>query len=328
MECKGCQRPLPGALHSKVQRSLRTRTANIGESRQTPPVDTGESKSPKDATMCRWVAYAGSDIFLEDLLFEQKYSLISQSLRARQSVQTTNGDGFGIAWYDRKPNPGVFKDILPAWNDENLRSLASQVESRLFFAHVRASTGTAVARSNCHPFIWRHWSFMHNGKIGKWQQCRREVEALIHPDLYRHRTGTTDSEALFLVALSEGLEDDPQRAMARAVARILAVMARHEGRPAGDAPGPGVDEPLRMSAALTDGQTIWAFRYSSDAQSPTLYYGSPQTRSREPAPDGEIHTIASEPSDDRISHWHVVDEAHSLRWSNGRVVTTPFAPAA
>ena len=263
--------------------------------------------------MCRWVAYAGAEIFLDDLLFDQQYSLISQSLRARESVQTTNGDGFGIAWYGRRTQPGVFKDILPAWNDDNLRSLAGQVESRLFFAHVRASTGTSVARSNCHPFTWQQWSFMHNGKIGKWSQCRREVEALIHPDLYRHRVGTTDSEALFLVALSEGLEDDPQRAMERAVVRIAKVMDAHDG-----------DEPLRMSAALTDGHVIWAFRYSSDAASPTLYYGNPRTRSKDKAPDGQIHTIASEPSDDRVAHWHIVQEAQSLRWSGGRVQVSGF----
>lgn len=263
--------------------------------------------------MCRWVAYAGAEIFLEDLLFEQQHSLINQSLRARQSIQTTNGDGFGVAWYGRRSRPGVFKDILPAWNDENLRSLSSQVESRLFFAHVRASTGTSVARSNCHPFTWKQWTFMHNGKIGKWSQCRREVEALIHPDLYPNRLGTTDSEALFLVALSEGLEEDPVRAMERAVARVLKVMDRHDG-----------DEPLRMSAALTDGNEIWAFRFSSDAASPTLYYGNPQTRTKDPSPDTEVHTIASEPSDDRIAHWHVVEEARSLRWSGGRVRLNGF----
>lgn len=271
--------------------------------------------------MCRWVAYAGADIYLEDLLFDQQNSLINQSMKARKSAVTTNGDGFGVAWYGQRPQPGVFKDILPAWNDENLRSLAAQVQSRLFFAHVRASTGTAVARSNCHPFIWRNWTFMHNGKIGKWGQCRREVEALIAPELYPARTGTTDSEALFLVALSEGLEQDPVNAMRRAVGRIHAVMDRYDS-------ATGEDDPLRMSAAITDGQAIWAFRYSSDAQSPTLYYGSPQTRSREPAPDGEIHAIASEPSDDRVSHWHKVDEAHWLRWRDGRVVTAPFVPEA
>ena len=265
--------------------------------------------------MCRWVAYAGPDIYLEDLLFDQQNSLISQSQNARKSLQTTNGDGFGVAWYGRRSQPGLFKDILPAWNDENLRSLAAQVQSRLFFAHVRASTGTSVARSNCHPFQFDNWAFMHNGKIGNWMECRREVEALISPNLYRHRQGTTDSEALFMVALSEGLQDDPVRAMERTCSRITQIMRQH-----------GATEPLRMSAAVTDGNLIWAFRFSSDAASPTLYFGSPDTHTRDRAPVGQINTIASEPSDE-ADHWHVVPEGHGLRWSGGRVSTFGFAPA-
>ncbi|MFM8880662.1 MAG: class II glutamine amidotransferase, partial [Betaproteobacteria bacterium] len=101
--------------------------------------------------MCRWIAYAGPEIYLEDLLFHQEYSIASQSLAARESVFTTNGDGFGVAWYGNRTAPGLFKDILPAWNDSNLRSIAAQIQTRLFFAHVRASTGTAVTRTNCHP---------------------------------------------------------------------------------------------------------------------------------------------------------------------------------
>lgn len=276
--------------------------------------------------MCRWVAYAGPDIYLEDLLFSQENSLISQSLRARQSVQTTNGDGFGVAWYGRRTKPGLFRDILPAWNDENLRSLAAQVQSRLFFAHVRASTGTSVARSNCHPFQFKNWAFMHNGKIGNWMQCRREVEALISPDLYQHRQGTTDSEAMFMVALSQGLREDPQRAMERTVKRILQVMQSHQA-----------SEPLRMSAAVTDGKMIWAFRYSSDRASPSLYFGSPRTRAADnlgadasapiaQALPTQINTIASEPSDEG-EHWQAVPEAHGLQWREGQVSTFAFEPA-
>ena len=264
--------------------------------------------------MCRWVAYAGPDVYLEDLLFEQEHSLISQSLKARQSIQTTNGDGFGVAWYGRRSTPGMFKDILPAWNDENLRSLAAQVESRLFFAHVRASTGTSVARTNCHPFLYNNWAFMHNGRIGHWMECRREVEALISPEFYRHRQGTTDSEALFMVALSEGLLDDPRAAMERGVSRVVKIMQRH-----------GSTEPLRMSAAVTDGNVIWAFRFSSDQASPSLYYGSPLTHSKDRTPKGQINTIASEPFDTN-DHWHGIDEGHGLTWSGGRVNTFEFAP--
>lgn len=81
--------------------------------------------------MCRWIAYAGPEIFLEDLLFHQENSIVRQSLSARESVFTTNGDGFGVAWYGKRTAPGLFMDTLPAWNDSNLRSLAAQCTNPL-----------------------------------------------------------------------------------------------------------------------------------------------------------------------------------------------------
>ena len=83
--------------------------------------------------MCRWMAYAGAEIYLENLLFLQKNSLISQSLKATRSSFVTNGDGFGVAWYGDRKSPGLFKDVLPAWNDENLKELSRHIKSNLFF---------------------------------------------------------------------------------------------------------------------------------------------------------------------------------------------------
>ncbi len=257
--------------------------------------------------MCRWVAYAGPDIFLEDLIFHQDNSIIHQSLSAKHSEWVTNGDGFGVAWYGKRTSPGLFKDILPAWNDSNLRSIAAQIQSRLFFAHVRASTGTAVTRTNCHPFTYKNWTLMHNGKIGNWSECRKDIESLIDRGLYHHRQGTTDSEALFLIALSKGLAEDPRRAMESTFREVLSVMSYHDA-----------EEPLRVSLAVTDGQEVWAFRLSSDGQSPSLFYGAPSTRG-ERTESGYIHTIASEPSDFHADHWQAVPEASGLHWQAGRV---------
>ena len=253
--------------------------------------------------MCRWIAYAGPEIYLEDLLFHQEYSIVRQSLHARESIFTTNGDGFGVAWYSKRTVPGLFKDILPAWNDTNLRSLAAQIQTRMFFAHVRASTGTAVTRTNCHPFTWKNWAFMHNGKIGDWHLCRKDMEALISPEFYPMRQGTTDSEALFLVALSLGLAHDPKKAIEDALRHALRLMDRHKAQ-----------EPLRVSLAVTNGAEIWAFRYSSDQQSPSLYGGAPTTRALEQG-DHHIHTIASEPTDTDPSRWFKVPEATGLYWT-------------
>jgi predicted glutamine amidotransferase len=262
--------------------------------------------------MCRWMAYGGPEIYLKDVLFEQDNSLVKQSLSARESLWTTNGDGFGVAWYGHQRFPGVFKDILPAWNDSNLLSLAQQIESRLFFAHVRASSGTSVARNNCHPFSVREWCFMHNGQIGGWPVLRQPLEALIDPQLYPHRQGTTDSEVLFLLALTLGLERDPVQAMNLALSSIKELRVRHH-----------INEPLRVSAACSNGQHIWGFRYSSDQHSPSLYYGTPTTHSKEHFP-GQINTIASEPIDNEASHWSAVPEHTGVIWHEGRIEHFPI----
>jgi glutamine amidotransferase len=267
--------------------------------------------------MCRWVAYAGASIHLKDILFDPENSLVRQSLHARQSQQTTNGDGFGIAWYGDQATPGLFRDILPAWNDENLRSIAFQIRSSLFFAHVRAATETAISRSNCHPFVYQNWAFMHNGRIGDWQRLRRDIEHMIDPALFTHRQGTTDSEAIFLIALTHGLKDDPARALRRTLRDVLRTQQRH-----------GTAEPLRFSAALTDGKTMWAFRYSSDGQSPSLVYGTCRSDERDPEGYPIVDIISSEPFILNEIHWASVDEAQYIRWQDGRIRRFAFDPAA
>lgn len=257
--------------------------------------------------MCRWIAYSGPEIYLEDLLFNQEYSIASQSLAARESSFVTNGDGFGVAWYGQRSTPGLFKDILPAWNDSNLRSIAAQIQTRLFFAHVRASTGTAVTRTNCHPFTYKNWSFMHNGKIGNWTDCRKPIEQMISAPFYAGRQGTTDSEAMFLLALSLGLPADPEAALMKMLARVREVMDEQQA-----------SEPLRVSLAVTDGESIWALRCSSDHQSPSLYYGNPTTRASALS-DQRMHTIASEPLDSDASHWLKVEEGVGIHWSKSQL---------
>src|SRR4029077_8999755 len=115
--------------------------------------------------MCRWLAYAGSPVLLRDALYAPMHSLIDQSLHSRLGAETTNGDGFGVGWYDDAPTPGVFRSVEPAWNDQNLKELADHVRSNLFLAHIRAAIGSAVQQTNCHPFREGRWLWMHNGYI-------------------------------------------------------------------------------------------------------------------------------------------------------------------
>lgn len=232
--------------------------------------------------MCRILAYTGRPILLEDLVCRPEHSLVHQALAAHEGKTPTNGDGFGIGWYGERDTPGIYRETLPAWSDENLRSICAQVRSSLFFAHVRASTEAAVARVNCHPFVHGKWMFMHNGQIGGHKKIRRGVEAMIDDALYEQRVGSTDSEAFFLAAFSQGLDDDPVGAIARTIHRVLALQKRA-----------GIAEAFRFAACLTDGERLWAFRWSSDPFPPTLYLCER---------DGGV-IVVSEPIDEACDAW-------------------------
>ncbi len=228
--------------------------------------------------MCRWLAYTGAPVFLEDLICKPVHSLVDQSLCATEAKSPTNGDGFGMGWYGERPQPGLYREVLPAWNDPNLRSLAHQIRAGLFFAHVRASTGTGSSRPNCHPFAHGRWLFMHNGQIGGYQRLRRSLESLIPDRYYDHREGTTDSEVLFFLLFANGLEEDPVGALSRSLAQVQDVMAEH-----------GVTEPLRFTAALSDGRSIYAVRHASDQAPPSLYWRESDCG------EGRAVSIVSEP---------------------------------
>jgi predicted glutamine amidotransferase len=241
--------------------------------------------------MCRWLTYCGEPIYLDTVIFEKTNSLIHQSLNARHSHVTTNGDGFGVGWYAERNTPGVYRDILPAWNDSNLRSITHQIRSGLFFAHVRASTGTATSRANCHPFHHGKWLFMHNGQIGGYSRVRRLLEGQIDDRFYTLRHGTTDSELIFFLMFSEGLEQDPLGALERALARV-----REATRAA------KIEEPLRFTAVFSDGRCIYAVRHASDDKPPSLFW-------RE---QGAERLVVSEPLDDDVGGWHEVPAEHVL----------------
>ncbi len=258
--------------------------------------------------MCRWIAYAGEPIFVEDLVTVPQQSLIVQSRASREAKSAVNADGFGLGWYGERPEPGIYRDLRPAWSDENLLSLARQIKSRLFFAHVRASTGTAITRANCHPFAHGAWMFMHNGGIGCWDDVRRPIETGIPDELFRHRSGTTDSEAMFLLLLANGLSEDPIGAFRRTIRFIEDVMRQA-----------GIGEPLRVTAAASDGQSIHAVRYSTLIAPETLYLRKLKRA------DGLL--MASEPLDDGRIDWEAVPPQSFVTLSRSAIRVEAFRPS-
>lgn len=248
--------------------------------------------------MCRWAAYRGEPLYLEELVSSPAHSLIEQSHCATRAKTATNGDGFGIAWYGDHPEPGRYRDILPAWSDCNLRSLARQIRSPLFLAHVRAATNGATRRDNCHPFVHGRWCFMHNGQISGFDRIRRPMEALLSDELFQARTGTTDSELLFLLALEFGLDSDPIGAVEKAIAEVEQLSQ--------DATGEVL---VRFTAAFSDGRELYAVRYATDHRPPTLFAapmgGTGSNRTG--------YCLVSEPLNDETDTWVEIPDGSAVK---------------
>ena len=277
-----------------------------------------------DGGICRWLAYSGSPVLVEELLYNRKNSLIVQSLHSRLGAEETNGDGFGIGWYGEQETPGIFRSIEPAWNERNLRELSSHVVSPLVFAHIRASTGSPVQQTNCHPFRHGSWLFMHNGFIDGLHEIKRDLALAVDPSLYAEIEGTTDTELMFFLALTFGLKDDPPQAVARTVGLVESVGHEH-----------GVEFPFQGTIATTDGECIWAFRYSSKGDSRSLFFSTHLPTLRELYPDQELfrdlddesRLVVSEPLGDLPGAWNEVPESSYGVIQPGQDEMHPFEPA-
>ncbi len=273
--------------------------------------------------MCRWLAYSGTPIRLEELLVKRDRSLIDQSLHSREGATPTNGDGFGVGWYDDTETPRLYRSVHPAWNDRNLRELAAGISSHLFLAHIRASTGTAIQETNAHPFRYQRWLWMHNGLIRDFPRVRRELVLAVDDSLFTSIEGTTDSETMFYLALTFGLESEPVAAVERMVGFVEETGRRH-----------GIADPIQMTIATTDGRSVYAFRYSSEGKSRSLYFSTRMDALRAHYPESdelaqlsdETRIVVSEPLGDLAGAWNEVPESHVGIIQPGDDELRPFAP--
>jgi predicted glutamine amidotransferase len=259
--------------------------------------------------MCRWMAWSGQPVVVEELLFQPLHGLIDQSLHSRLGVETTNGDGFGLGWYGAGEGPGVYRSVAPAWGDANLRELAAHIESPLFIAHVRATTGTAIQQTNCHPFRHGRWLMVHNGVIAGFHEMRRELMLEVAPEQFAAIEGSTDSEVLFHLALTYGLERDPIAALERTIGLVEATAARH-----------GIENAVQTSIGVTDGERLWALRYSTERRSRSLFVSNDASAIRELHPENprlqrlrdEDRVVVSEPLSDLPGLWQEIPESSVL----------------
>jgi predicted glutamine amidotransferase len=166
---------------------------------------------------------------------------------------------------------------------------------------------------------------MHNGLINDFYVVKRDLVLAIDPGLYPRIEGTTDSETLFHLALTFGLEEDPPGAVQQAIGRVESV-----GRER------GVEYPFQGTIATTDGECVWAFRYSSEGKSRSLFFSTDVQTLREMYPENELlqglsdesRLIVSEPLGELPGAWNEVPESSWGVIKPGQDEMHPFTPAA
>jgi predicted glutamine amidotransferase len=163
-----------------------------------------------------------------------------------------------------------------------------------------------VQQTNCHPFRHDRWLFMHNGYINEFATIKRDLILAVDPSLYPEIKGQADTEVLLYLALTFGLQDDPPAAVERAIGLVEAVAGHH-----------GVPNAFQGTIATTNGETIWAFRYSSERNSRSLFYTTDVPTLRTLYPERQLfqevsdnaRLIVSEPLGDVAGVWNEVPES-------------------
>ena len=162
--------------------------------------------------MCRVVGYLGRPLLLDSVLFATDSSLARQTYSPRMMATFLNLAGFGMAAWDedsvRPEEPFLYKvTSLPVF-DRNLKCLAEKVTARCVIAHVRGVTYSeheVLTQTNLHPFRFPgvRVTLAHNGHLREFGRMRYDLVGHVHPTFVRYIEGTTDSEWIYALLLSQ-----------------------------------------------------------------------------------------------------------------------------
>jgi ergothioneine biosynthesis protein EgtC len=219
-------------------------------------------------SMCRLLGYLGPQISLDHLLIKPEHSLVVQSYRPREmNSGYVNADGFGIGWYrpEKDAAPFTYRNILPIWSDINFPNLCRYIESDCILAYVRSATeGQGVDISNCQPFQYQGYTYIHNGRIENFRQtlCRPLCERLSDV-AYRSIQGTTDSEHFFATIVDELQTREGVDVLSRSLQSALLTLEKL-------AKSHQVTASANM--ILSDGHQLVASRFATGTAAPSLYW--------------------------------------------------------
>jgi glutamine amidotransferase len=161
---------------------------------------------------------------------------------------------------------------------------------------------------------------VHNGLINGYEKLHRDLAFSVSPELFPLISGTTDSELIFMLALSFGMDGDVKSGVARMAGLVEQVAETH-----------GVENALQMTLGISDGESLYAVRYSTEGNSRSLFHSASRHATAEIAPEAGrfsrgARAIVSEPLSNLEADWVPVPEASFLRITGGNISCEPFAP--
>ena len=218
--------------------------------------------------MCRALAYLGQPVLLDNLLYQPDSALVKQSFMPKM-LHLLNLAGFGMRAWDRgSPDPhkpySYASTALPVF-DRNLKALAEKIRPTCVLGHVRGvayNTEVEISLQNVHPFQFPgvRLALAHNGDLARFAEMKPHLLEAIRPEIVNLIRGTTDSEWIYALIVSQLA--DPRSACAaeelvRAVDQAFAIIRRLRGRL-------GVATSSSVNLFLTTGEQIAAVRYCFD----------------------------------------------------------------
>jgi glutamine amidotransferase len=218
--------------------------------------------------MCRALAYLGQPVLLDHLLFQPDSALVRQSYMPKM-LHMLNLAGFGLrAWARDSNEPDLpfsyASATLPVF-DRNLKNLAEKIRPNCVLAHVRGvaySTAVDISLQNVHPFQFPgvRLALAHNGDLARFAEMKPLLLSHVKPEFARLIKGTTDSEWIYALLVSQ--LDDPAAGcgaaeIVAAMERTLAIIREARARC-------GIASSSSVNLFLTTGDQLAAVRYCFD----------------------------------------------------------------
>ncbi|WED42035.1 class II glutamine amidotransferase [Legionella cardiaca] len=219
--------------------------------------------------MCRILSYLGKPILVEELLYKPDNSFIKQSYHPKYMSHLLNLAGFGIAAWDNTSHnpsfPHLYKTPQLPFYDENLKNLASKISPHCLLAHLRGVSyhdKQIISNQNVHPFVFSHSNvaLAHNGSLSNFALMRYDLLEYVTADYRKDITGTTDSEwiyAVFLSQLAKPVGNYETEEIAKALIETLKILQRVRAKR-----NIKINSPVNLF--ITNGEFIAATRFVLD----------------------------------------------------------------